>query len=96
MDTRTAYERRWQALALLAPTQFVVVLDAALGTLRGADVWRSLQEIAPELAERVLFLSGGLPPPGPEGDAMAERWVAKSDGWEGLRSRILELRRDRS
>jgi CheY-like chemotaxis protein len=74
----------------------VVVLDAALGTLRGADVWRSLQEIAPELAERVLFLSGGLPPPGPEGDAMAERWVAKSDGWEGLRSRILELRRDRS
>ena len=30
MDTRTAYERRWQALALLATTQFVVVLDAAI------------------------------------------------------------------
>src|SRR5215212_8767107 len=32
MDNRTAYERRWQALALLAATQFVVVLDAAIGT----------------------------------------------------------------
>ena len=29
-DTRSAYERRWQALALLAMTQFVVVLDAAI------------------------------------------------------------------
>ena len=29
-QTRTAYERRWQALALLAMTQFVVVLDAAI------------------------------------------------------------------
>ncbi len=29
-DTRSAYERRWQALALLATTQFVVVLDAAI------------------------------------------------------------------
>ena len=29
-DTRSAYERRWQALALLAATQFVVVLDAAI------------------------------------------------------------------
>jgi EmrB/QacA subfamily drug resistance transporter len=29
-ETRTAYERRWQALALLAMTQFVVVLDAAI------------------------------------------------------------------
>src|SRR6187431_3133554 len=30
MDTRSAYDRRWQALALLAMTQFVVVLDAAI------------------------------------------------------------------
>ncbi len=29
-ETRTAYDRRWQALALLAMTQFVVVLDAAI------------------------------------------------------------------
>ena len=29
-DTRSAYDRRWQALALLAMTQFVVVLDAAI------------------------------------------------------------------
>src|SRR5262245_33152843 len=29
-DAKTAYDRRWQALALLAVTQFVVVLDAAI------------------------------------------------------------------
>lgn len=29
-DARTAHERRWQALALLALTQFVVILDAAI------------------------------------------------------------------
>ncbi len=29
-DNRSAYERRWKALALLATTQFVVVLDAAI------------------------------------------------------------------
>jgi EmrB/QacA subfamily drug resistance transporter len=29
-DVKTAYDRRWQALALLALTQFVVVLDAAI------------------------------------------------------------------
>ena len=29
-DAKTAYDRRWQALALLALTQFVVVLDAAI------------------------------------------------------------------
>jgi EmrB/QacA subfamily drug resistance transporter len=29
-DAKTAHERRWQALALLALTQFVVILDAAI------------------------------------------------------------------
>ncbi len=62
-DARTAYDRRWQALALLALTQFVVVLDAAIVNVAlpsiGGDLQFS-QENLPWVVNAYVLTFGGF------------------------------------
>jgi EmrB/QacA subfamily drug resistance transporter len=62
-DAKTVYDRRWQALALLALTQFVVVLDAAIVNVAlpsiGSDLEFS-QENLPWVVNAYVLTFGGF------------------------------------
>jgi EmrB/QacA subfamily drug resistance transporter len=62
-DVKTAYDRRWQALGLLALTQFVVVLDAAIVNVAlpsiGTDLHFS-QENLPWVVNAYVLTFGGF------------------------------------
>jgi EmrB/QacA subfamily drug resistance transporter len=76
-DARTAYERRWQALALLATTQFVVVLDAAIVNVAlpsiGTDLHFSQQNLQWVVNAYVLTFGGFLLLGGRAADLLGRR-----------------------
>jgi EmrB/QacA subfamily drug resistance transporter len=76
-DSRSAYERRWQALALLASTQFVVVLDAAIVNVAlpsiGTDLEFSQQNLQWVVNAYVLTFGGFLLLGGRAADLLGRR-----------------------
>jgi EmrB/QacA subfamily drug resistance transporter len=76
-DARTAYERRWQALALLATTQFVVVLDAAIVNVAlpsiGTDLRFSQENLQWVVNAYVLTFGGFLLLGGRAADLLGRR-----------------------
>ncbi|HET8654170.1 MAG TPA: hypothetical protein VFL93_01455, partial [Longimicrobiaceae bacterium] len=79
------------ARELVAAGVDAIVLDYHLGPYTGIDVHREISTLSPELADRVLFSSGDLPPDSPGVPDLGARWVAKGGGWAALRARILTL-----
>jgi EmrB/QacA subfamily drug resistance transporter len=76
-DARTAHERRWQALALLAVTQFVVVLDAAIVNVAlpsiGADLGFSQEDLQWVVNAYLLTFGGFLLLGGRAADLLGRR-----------------------
>jgi hypothetical protein len=79
------------ARELLTADVGVIVLDYHLGRYTGIDVHAQLSALSPDLADRVLFSSGDLPPTSTDVPELADRWVVKGGGWAALRARILTL-----
>lgn len=76
-DAKTAYDRRWQALALLALTQFVVILDAAIVNVAlpsiGTDLGFSQQNLPWVVNAYVLTFGGFLLLGGRAADLLGRR-----------------------
>jgi two-component system, sensor histidine kinase len=66
----------------------LILLDVEMGPFNGLIVWRALQQHAPAVAERVLFLSGYVYDSVEAVPALAERWVTKEGTWEVIRQAI--------
>lgn len=76
----TAVRSGEEALAQIAGSDFDAVLcDMALAGMSGRAVWDGIQRDAPELAERMVFMSGGAITADEQAflEVVAERLLAK-------------------
>jgi CheY-like chemotaxis protein/two-component sensor histidine kinase len=79
--------------ALLGALPDAILLDLQLGRRAGGEIWRTLKEQVPALAEKVIFLSGLAPgdPLWEAGRATGQRVLPKPFDLEALANAVAEV-----